>query len=107
MDMTWPCPGQHCHTLIKLSWSFVEGGRLLRQLTHAISVEGSEEDSGNEPCMKSNQGGPMSGEKTDVDEVLNRMVIKDFQPFTIVEDKGFRKLVRALNPPYVLPTKQQ
>ncbi|KAI3376157.1 hypothetical protein L3Q82_016684, partial [Scortum barcoo] len=34
------------------------------------------------------------------------MVIEDSQPFTIVEDKGFRKLVKALNPAYVLPTRQ-
>ncbi|XP_051962567.1 zinc finger BED domain-containing protein 4-like [Xyrauchen texanus] len=55
---------------------------------------------------ETNQGGPGSGEKKDVDESLVNMVIEDSQPFTIVEDKGFRKLVKALNPTYVLPTRQ-
>ena len=34
------------------------------------------------------------------------MVVEDSQPFSIVEDSGFKKLVKALNPNYVLPTKQ-
>ena len=47
-----------------------------------------------------------SGDKNEVDEALVNMVIEDSQPFTIVEDKGFQKLVKALNPSYVLPTRQ-
>ena len=47
-----------------------------------------------------------SGGKTDVDEALVSMVIEDSQPFTIVKNKGFRKLVRALNPTHVFPTRQ-
>ena len=43
-----------------------------------------------------------SGDKNDVDEALVDMVIEDSQPFTIVEDKGFRKLVKA----YALRTRQ-
>ncbi|XP_029292076.1 zinc finger BED domain-containing protein 4-like isoform X2 [Cottoperca gobio] len=35
------------------------------------------------------------------------MVIEDSQPFTIVEDKGFRTLVKAFSPNYVLPTRQE
>ncbi|XP_034455384.1 zinc finger BED domain-containing protein 4-like [Hippoglossus hippoglossus] len=56
---------------------------------------------------ETNQGGPSPGEKNDVDEALVNMVIEDSQPFTIVEDKGFRKLVKAFNPTYVLPTRQE
>lgn len=41
-----------------------------------------------------------------MDEALVNMVIEDSQPFTIVEDSGFRKLVKVLNPNYVLPTRQ-
>ena len=44
--------------------------------------------------------------KSNVDETLVSMVIEDSQPFTTVEDKGFGKLVKALNPTYVLPTRQ-
>ncbi|KAK9517551.1 hypothetical protein VZT92_022913 [Zoarces viviparus] len=54
---------------------------------------------------ETNPGGPSSGEKNDVDEALVNM--EDSQPFTIVEDKGFRKLVKAFNPTYVLPTRQE
>lgn len=38
-------------------------------------------------------------------EVLVDMVIEDFQPFSTVEGSGFRKLVKALAPSYVLPTR--
>ena len=41
-----------------------------------------------------------------MDEALVDMVIEDSRPFSIVEDKGFKKLVKALNPNYVLPTRQ-
>ncbi|KAJ8336870.1 hypothetical protein SKAU_G00380900 [Synaphobranchus kaupii] len=34
------------------------------------------------------------------------MVIKDTQPFTVVEDEGFRELVQKLDPTYILPTRQ-
>ncbi|KAK0142602.1 hypothetical protein N1851_019465 [Merluccius polli] len=41
-----------------------------------------------------------------VDEALVNMVIKDSQPFSVVEDVGFRELVHALDPSYVLPTRK-
>ncbi|MEQ2203854.1 hypothetical protein XENOCAPTIV_004586 [Xenoophorus captivus] len=47
-----------------------------------------------------------SEEKNDVGMVLVNMVIQDTQPFSIVEDSGFRKFVEALNPTYVLPIRQ-
>ena len=47
-----------------------------------------------------------SGEKSQIDEDLVRMVIEDTQPFSIVEDKGFKRFVKSLNPTYVLPTKK-
>ena len=47
-----------------------------------------------------------SGDKNKMDEALVGMVIEDTQPFSIVEDQGFRKFVKALNPNYVLPTRK-
>lgn len=37
---------------------------------------------------------------------LVSMVIEDTQPFSIVEDKGFKRFVRSLNPSYVLHIKK-
>ena len=34
------------------------------------------------------------------------MVVKDSQPFSIVEDVGFKELIHALDPTYILPTRQ-
>ncbi|KAK0134299.1 Zinc finger BED domain-containing protein 4 [Merluccius polli] len=34
------------------------------------------------------------------------MVVKDLQPFSVVNDQGFRGLVNILDPSYVLPTRQ-
>lgn len=33
-----------------------------------------------------------------IDEELANMIATDFQPFSIVEDKGFKGFVKALNP---------
>ncbi|XP_077155210.1 E3 SUMO-protein ligase ZBED1-like [Ranitomeya variabilis] len=44
--------------------------------------------------------------KKAVDEELAKMIAKDFQPLTIVEDKGFKSFVHALNPVYALPTRK-
>ena len=38
-----------------------------------------------------------------LDEKLAKMVIWDLQPFSIVEDRGFRAFTKALDPSYTLP----
>ncbi|KAI3368011.1 hypothetical protein L3Q82_026836, partial [Scortum barcoo] len=45
------------------------------------------------------------GIEKNLDEPLVNMVIQDSQPFIIVDYK-FRKLVKALNPTNILPTRQ-
>ena len=40
-------------------------------------------------------------------EALVNMVIKDSQPFTVVEDEGFKGfLIHALDPSYIIPIRQ-
>lgn len=39
----------------------------------------------------------------EVDEKLIKMITTDLQPFSVVEDKGFREYTKALNPSYTLP----
>ncbi|CAH1958530.1 unnamed protein product [Acanthoscelides obtectus] len=41
-----------------------------------------------------------------IDEALMLLFTHDFQPFSIVEDFGFRKFVSALNPSYGLPNRK-
>ncbi|KAK3888619.1 hypothetical protein Pcinc_007344 [Petrolisthes cinctipes] len=41
-----------------------------------------------------------------IDEELAKMIAKDFQPFSVVEDKGFKNYCLALNPSYVLPARK-
>ena len=43
--------------------------------------------------------------KKELDELLIEMIIYDLQPFQIVENKGFKTFVKALNPGYVLPNR--
>ncbi|XP_057681081.1 E3 SUMO-protein ligase ZBED1-like [Corythoichthys intestinalis] len=45
-------------------------------------------------------------DKKAVEEALINMIIVDCQPFSFVEDTGFRKLIQAFDPTYVLPTRQ-
>ncbi|KAL1252152.1 hypothetical protein QQF64_019948 [Cirrhinus molitorella] len=44
------------------------------------------------------------GRKKELDDVLVTMIVKDLQPFSIVEDEGFQELVKNLDPTYVLPS---
>ncbi|XP_068146076.1 zinc finger BED domain-containing protein 4-like [Drosophila tropicalis] len=47
-----------------------------------------------------------STRKAHIDECLARMVALDLQPFSIVEDVGFKDFVKALDPKYVLPSRR-
>ncbi|XP_028428641.1 zinc finger BED domain-containing protein 4-like [Perca flavescens] len=44
--------------------------------------------------------------KDRIDEALVHMVVKDSQPFSIVDDVGFRAFVSLLDPSYILPSRQ-
>ncbi|KAF2899431.1 hypothetical protein ILUMI_06740 [Ignelater luminosus] len=44
--------------------------------------------------------------KKKIDEELLTLFTLDYQPFRIVEDRGFRRFVNALNPSYTLPNRQ-
>jgi hypothetical protein len=43
------------------------------------------------------------GQAKKIDNQLLKLFITDYQPFSIVEDKGFVEFVKALNPSYQLP----
>lgn len=45
--------------------------------------------------------------KKHLDELLMEMIVTDLQPFSVAEDKGFRKLVRGLDSRYVLPSRRE
>lgn len=47
----------------------------------------------------------LSKSKT-IDEQLVRMIVKEYQPFSIVEDKEFVNLLAMLNPAYKLPNRK-
>ncbi|XP_068130731.1 E3 SUMO-protein ligase ZBED1-like isoform X2 [Hyperolius riggenbachi] len=50
---------------------------------------------------------PISASKqTNLDEELMRMIALDFQPFSIVDDQGFKNFVKAIDPSYVLPNRK-
>lgn len=40
-----------------------------------------------------------------LDSLLLKMIVSDFQPFSVVEDKGFREFVTALDPSYAIPSR--
>lgn len=42
-----------------------------------------------------------------VDEALILMLATDFQPFSMVDDKGFRNFVLSINPKYKIPDKRK
>lgn len=46
------------------------------------------------------------GARKGIDKVLMRLFTGDFQPFSVVEDAGFKAFVSALNPSYQLPSRR-
>ncbi|XP_038141858.1 zinc finger BED domain-containing protein 4-like [Cyprinodon tularosa] len=47
-----------------------------------------------------------SSRKQVLDEAVANLIVKDSQPFSVVEDEGFRELIHLLDPTYVLPTRK-
>ena len=47
-----------------------------------------------------------SPRKQAIDEAVIEMIVRDMQPFSVVEDKGFRNLVKTLDPRYQLPSRK-
>ena len=45
--------------------------------------------------------------KKELDDLVVRMIVGDLQPLSVVEDKGFKKLVNGLNPRYDLPSRRE
>lgn len=41
-----------------------------------------------------------------IDEELAEMIASDFQPFSVVDDRGFRRFIHALNPAYAIPSRK-
>ncbi|KAJ4922349.1 hypothetical protein JOQ06_025886 [Pogonophryne albipinna] len=53
-----------------------------------------------------NQGDTSVDRKRELDGALVNMVVKDSQPFSIVDDCGFKELVALLDPRYTLPSRR-
>ncbi|XP_033998009.1 zinc finger BED domain-containing protein 1-like [Trematomus bernacchii] len=53
-----------------------------------------------------NQGNTNVDRKRELDGALVNMVVKDSQPFSIVDDCGFKELVALLDPKYTLPSRR-
>ncbi|KAK0134083.1 putative AC transposase [Merluccius polli] len=51
------------------------------------------------------RGRSVMDRKQELDEALN-MIVEDLQPFSIVDDKGFKNFVALLDPTYPLPSRQ-
>lgn len=44
--------------------------------------------------------------QSNVDEELVKMIALDLQPFSIVDDTGFRRFLKAVDPSYILPNRK-
>lgn len=41
-----------------------------------------------------------------IDQQLVKMIVKEYHPFSVVEDKEFRNLIQMLNPSYIIPSRK-
>ncbi|KAK9521488.1 hypothetical protein VZT92_021289 [Zoarces viviparus] len=67
-------------------------------LRHYRALHQNKEETGASPSQATR--------KQELDEALVSMIVKDTQPFSIVDDVGFRAFVSKLDPNCVLPTRQ-
>ncbi|XP_076649885.1 E3 SUMO-protein ligase ZBED1-like [Halictus rubicundus] len=70
--------------------------------THGISKEFVAQDTTEEytPYTENDVG------KKKIDELILNLITVDLQPFSIVEDIGFKNLLNFLDPKYILPTRK-
>ncbi|GFN98186.1 Zinc finger bed domain-containing protein 1 [Plakobranchus ocellatus] len=54
-------------------------------------------------AMKYKDGAPR---KQMLDRLVLRLVVEDLQPFSVIEDRGFCRLVKALDPRYSFPSRR-
>lgn len=47
----------------------------------------------------------MTKSKT-IDQQLIKMIVKEYHPFSVVEDKELRNLIKMLNPIYITPSRK-
>ncbi|XDV36064.1 hypothetical protein PO909_005915 [Leuciscus waleckii] len=75
--------------------------------THPAILQGAEDGIPPVPRPATDSAGPSKQvRQRELDEALINMVVKDLQPFTIVDDEGFREFVNKLDPSYVLPSRK-
>ncbi|CAG9826455.1 unnamed protein product [Diabrotica balteata] len=63
----------------------------------------------NQPSIRSFISQPKKISKAQqkkLDNLLLILFVEDYQPFSIIEDRGFKKFVTSLNPSYVLPKRK-
>lgn len=48
---------------------------------------------------------PMNKSKM-IDQQLVKMIVKEYHPFSVVDDIEFRKLIKMLNPNYIIPSRK-
>ncbi|XP_019724286.1 uncharacterized protein LOC109515125 [Hippocampus comes] len=60
---------------------------------------------GNEELADTCESTPVPNKQA-VDEAVVNMIIKDCQPLSIVENKGFRELLKLIMPSYALPSRK-
>ncbi|XP_023809217.1 zinc finger BED domain-containing protein 4-like [Oryzias latipes] len=71
--------------------------RHLRSVHH-VETPQSANQAFNPPCIVSR--------KQELDSALVDMIVMDAQPFSIVEDKGFKAFVNLLDPSYIIPNRK-
>ncbi|KAJ8896636.1 hypothetical protein PR048_001980 [Dryococelus australis] len=94
----------------------------LKRVHSEYAIEREYDEDGDDPCLSSSSVStptitmasffrrqdlydPKSNRKIKLDRNLALMVVCDFQPSSIVEDKGCRAFVKSLDPKYELPSK--
>lgn len=74
-------------------------------LPHEKEKEFSQDDN-LEQITKHGSNPSLSSKSKQITEAIAKMFIMDFQPFSLVEDQGFRRLIRVLEPRYELPCRK-
>ncbi|XP_015429327.1 PREDICTED: zinc finger BED domain-containing protein 4 [Dufourea novaeangliae] len=106
-----------CHKMFKAGRSTTP---MIRHMKTAHGLENSESETGPNSSTSFLLSSPLSllhvppaplyadtdDKKLKLDKALVDVVVKDLQPFSIVEDEGFRAYTKNLDPEYNLPNRK-
>ena len=98
---------KHLRTRHPLEYAELKGDADMETATKVSSPSTSAQPTLIETITRAQPYKNDSNKKKELDDLVVKMIVEDSQPLSVVEDKGFKRLVNGLNPRYDLPSRRE